>query len=62
MKHTANPVALFWLVLVTLLSMNQVHADPAAIRWFQDAGQPLNINEVLAREPDQWQSVAAGRG
>lgn len=62
MKYTANPAALCWLVLVTLLSVNQANADPAAIRWFEDAGQPLNINEVLAREPDQWQSIDAGRG
>ncbi|WP_236744488.1 7TMR-DISMED2 domain-containing protein [Marinobacter similis] len=62
MKYTANPAALFWLVLVTLLSVNQANADPAAIRWFEDAGQPLNINEVLAREPDQWQSIDSGRG
>lgn len=62
MKHTANHAALFWLVLVTLMSVNQAKADPAAIRWFQDGGQPSNINEVLAREPDLWQSIAAGRG
>ena len=62
MKYTANPAALFWLVLVTLMSVNQANADPAAIRWFQDSGQPLNINEVLAREPDLWQSIDSGRG
>ena len=62
MTHTANPAALIWFLLVTLMTVNQANADPAAIRWFQDAGQPLNINEVLVREPDLWQSIAAGRG
>lgn len=62
MKHTANVAALFWLVLVALLGVNQASAAPAPLRWFENTGAPLSLNEVQALADSEWQSVATGRG